>query len=53
MTEQQFNRIWLKPKQKAAEINAHSRALKGQQVREWAQEIFTSLQAQKELKARG
>jgi len=54
MTQNEFSRIWNRPKEKALDVsNAHAKVLKGQLVHDWANAIYASLEAQKELKSRG
>lgn len=51
MTEQQMNRIWLKPMDRAKDLqNTRSPVLKSVGVSNWAKAIYEALEAQKEAK---
>ena len=51
MTDQQLNRIWQKPMDKAKDLqNTHSPVLRSVGVSSWARSIYEALEAQKEAK---
>lgn len=51
MTEQQMNRIWQKPMERAKDLsNTHSPVLRSVGVSSWAKAIYEALEAQKEAK---
>lgn len=51
MTEQQLNRIWQKPMDKARDLtNTHSPVIRSIGVSSWAKSIYEALEAQKEAK---
>ena len=49
MTDQQKNRIWQKPMEKAKDLaNTHSPVLRSVGVSSWAKSIYEALEAQKQ-----